>query len=102
MNMSAESLTLNRPSSAAADAFRQRGYAVVPQVFLHYVDRDGQYAGEKFDWRKTLMRPKQVGRGDGNHGADKLWVQSSNRSTDTGRSFGAMVRSQARISTGRE
>lgn len=29
------------------------------QVFLHYVDRDGPYADEKFDRRKTLMRAKQ-------------------------------------------
>lgn len=27
------------------------------QVFLHYVDRFGPHAGEKFDKRKTLMRP---------------------------------------------
>jgi hypothetical protein len=29
------------------------------QVFLHYVDRDGPHAGQKFDGRKTLMWPKQ-------------------------------------------
>ena len=29
------------------------------QVFLHYVDRDGPHAGQKFDGRKTLMRPKE-------------------------------------------
>jgi len=29
------------------------------QVFLHYVDCDGPHAGEKFDRRKTLMRPPQ-------------------------------------------
>jgi hypothetical protein len=29
------------------------------QVFLHYVDRHGPHAGQKFDARKTLMRPKQ-------------------------------------------
>jgi hypothetical protein len=30
------------------------------QVFLHYVDRDGHHADEKFDGRKTLMRPKAM------------------------------------------
>jgi hypothetical protein len=30
------------------------------QVFLHYVDRDGRHADQKFDGRKTLMRPKEV------------------------------------------
>jgi len=29
------------------------------QVFLHYVDRNGPRAAEKFDRRRTLMRPKQ-------------------------------------------
>jgi len=29
------------------------------QVFLHYVDRDGPHAGQKFDGRKTLMRSPQ-------------------------------------------
>lgn len=28
------------------------------QVFLHYVDRNGPHAGEKFDGRKSLMRPR--------------------------------------------
>jgi hypothetical protein len=28
------------------------------QVFLHYVDRYGPHAGQKFDGRKTLMRPQ--------------------------------------------
>jgi hypothetical protein len=28
------------------------------QVFLHYVDRDGPHADQKFDGRPTLMRPK--------------------------------------------
>ncbi|HXQ17421.1 MAG TPA: hypothetical protein VN814_22625 [Caulobacteraceae bacterium] len=28
------------------------------QVFLHYVDRHGPYADQKFDGRKTLMRPQ--------------------------------------------
>jgi hypothetical protein len=27
------------------------------QIFLHYVDRDGPHAGEKYDGRKSLMRP---------------------------------------------
>jgi len=40
------------------------------QVFLHYVDREGPHAGEKFDGRTTLMRPKKRGQGDGNHAAD--------------------------------
>jgi len=31
------------------------------QVFLHYVDRNGMHAAEKFDRRKTLMRSKQSG-----------------------------------------
>jgi hypothetical protein len=29
------------------------------QVFLHYVDRDGPHADQKFDGRITLMRPKE-------------------------------------------
>ena len=28
------------------------------QVFLHYVDRDGPHADQKFDTRQSLMRPK--------------------------------------------
>jgi len=28
------------------------------QAFLHYVDRNGPHAAEKFDRRRTLMRPK--------------------------------------------
>ena len=40
------------------------------QVFLHYVDRDGPHAGEKFDGRKTLMRPKERDRDGGNQAAD--------------------------------
>jgi hypothetical protein len=32
------------------------------QVFLHYVDRNGPYANQKFDGRATLMRPRE-GRG---------------------------------------
>ena len=40
------------------------------QVFLHYVDRDGPHAAQKFDKRKTLMRPHEVARGDGNQAPD--------------------------------
>lgn len=40
------------------------------QVFLHYVDRDGPHAGEKFDRRKTLMRPKARGEDRGNQAND--------------------------------
>jgi hypothetical protein len=29
------------------------------QVFLHYVDRDGPHADERFDGRTTLMRPQE-------------------------------------------
>lgn len=29
------------------------------QAFLHYVDRDGPHATQKFDGRKTLMRPRE-------------------------------------------
>ncbi|HVZ52482.1 MAG TPA: hypothetical protein VG986_10975 [Pseudolabrys sp.] len=36
------------------DAYTGRQLA---QVFLHYVDREGPYAAEKFDGRQTLMRP---------------------------------------------
>lgn len=32
------------------------------QVFLHYVDRRGPHADQKFDGRKTLMRPPQKQR----------------------------------------
>jgi len=32
------------------------------QVFLHYVDRDGPHADQKFDGRKTLMRPAADGQ----------------------------------------
>jgi hypothetical protein len=31
------------------------------QVFLHYVDRDGPHADQKFDGRATLMRPERRG-----------------------------------------
>ena len=37
------------------------------QVFLHYVDRNGSHADEKYDGRKTLMRPPVDRRVDGNH-----------------------------------
>jgi hypothetical protein len=36
------------------------------QVFLHYVDRDGPHAVQKFDGRKTLMRPKKSDGTNGN------------------------------------
>lgn len=36
------------------------------QVFLHYVDRNGPHAGEKFDTRKTLMRPPERDAAAGN------------------------------------
>lgn len=36
------------------------------QVFLHYVDRSGAHANQKYDGRKTLMRPKEQEL-DGNH-----------------------------------
>lgn len=32
------------------------------QVFLFYVDRHGSHAGEKFDKRQTLMRPREPAR----------------------------------------
>lgn len=38
------------------------------QVFLHYVDRDGPHADQKFDGRATLMRPDR--RPAGNQAAD--------------------------------
>jgi hypothetical protein len=40
------------------------------QVFLFYVDRNGPHAGEKFDKRKTLMRPAERNRDDGHYAAD--------------------------------
>jgi hypothetical protein len=40
------------------------------QAFLHYVDRDGPHANQKFDGRKSLMRPKQDGAVDGNQARD--------------------------------
>jgi hypothetical protein len=40
------------------------------QVFLHYVDRDGPHAGQKFDGRKTLMRPKENNDAAGNQDPD--------------------------------
>jgi len=44
--------------------------ARLAQVFLHYVDRNGPHAGEKFDRRKTLMRPKAHGEDRGNQATD--------------------------------
>jgi len=35
------------------------------QVFLFYVDRHGSHAGERFDKRKTLMRPREPARTTG-------------------------------------
>ena len=35
------------------------------QVFLHYVDRDGPHADQRFDGRSTLMRPAAPGPGAG-------------------------------------
>jgi hypothetical protein len=35
------------------------------QVFLHYVDRDGPHADQRFDKRMTLMRPPAERAGDG-------------------------------------
>jgi hypothetical protein len=40
------------------------------QVFLHYVDRNGPYADQKFDGRKSLMRPKEHDAADGNQSQD--------------------------------
>jgi hypothetical protein len=40
------------------------------QVFLHYVDRDGRHADQKFDGRKTLMRPKERDAAIGNQSTD--------------------------------
>ena len=34
------------------------------QIFLHYVDRDGPYAGEKYDRRKSLMRAGENAKAD--------------------------------------
>lgn len=36
------------------------------QVFLHYVDRNGPHAEQKYDGRKTLMRPKDRDPAAGN------------------------------------
>lgn len=36
------------------------------QVFLHYVDRNGPHADQKFDRRQTLMRPLADKRNSGN------------------------------------
>jgi len=43
---------------------------VLAQVFLHYVDRDGRHADQKFDGRETLMRPKRDAPVDGNQRPD--------------------------------
>jgi hypothetical protein len=40
------------------------------QVFLHYVDRDGPYSAQKFDGRKTLMRPREPDQAVGNQARD--------------------------------
>src|SRR5579862_28574 len=40
------------------------------QVFLHYVDRNGPHANQKFDGRQSLMRPKQHDAADGNQSRD--------------------------------
>lgn len=40
------------------------------QVFLHYVDRNGPHADQKFDRRKTLMRPPERKQDVGNQAAD--------------------------------
>ncbi|MBO0716964.1 MAG: hypothetical protein J2P55_06475, partial [Rhizobiales bacterium] len=37
------------------------------QVFLHYVDRDGPHADQKFDGRPTLMRSEAGRTGDANN-----------------------------------
>jgi hypothetical protein len=37
------------------------------QVFLHYVDRNGPNADQKFDGRRTLMRTKEPQEVEGNH-----------------------------------
>ena len=40
------------------------------QVFLHYVDRNGPHADQKFDGRITLMRPKEEGAAGQNQTLD--------------------------------
>jgi hypothetical protein len=45
---------------------RYQGSALA-QVFLHYVDRDGPHADQKFDKRKTLMRTNEREDADGDH-----------------------------------
>ncbi len=40
------------------------------QVFLHYVDRNGSHADEKFDQRLTLMRPPGGKPNEGNQAPD--------------------------------
>jgi hypothetical protein len=49
------------------DAYRG---ARLAQVFLHYVDRNGPHAVEKFDRRKTLMRPPERKEDGGNQADD--------------------------------
>jgi hypothetical protein len=44
--------------------------ARMAQVFLHYVDRDGPHADEKFDRRTTLMRPPEHNRNHSDQAAD--------------------------------
>jgi hypothetical protein len=40
------------------------------QAFLHYVDRDGPHATQKFDGRKTLMRPRERDQAIGDQASD--------------------------------
>ena len=40
------------------------------QAFLHYVDRDGPHAAQRFDGRKTLMRPRERDQAIGNQARD--------------------------------
>lgn len=48
---SGDDMVPNTPNNYG-DAGRQ-----LAQAFLHYVDRHGPYANEKFDGRQSLMRP---------------------------------------------
>jgi hypothetical protein len=43
---------------------------MLAQVFLHYVDRDGPHAGQRFDGRETLMRPRTDAPPGGQHRPD--------------------------------
>lgn len=45
------------------------------QVFLHYVDRDGPHADQKYDGRQSLMRPRRDRRPDENPSDDMPRVQ---------------------------